>query len=150
MNIQRSLTALAFCALLGAPLYASQGTVQLTKLSDLQLRRLKIHHFDKATWTNRAASYEAGYAQFILADLLCTHNLIGMSRKEIEDLLGAPSNGRYADFVNKEKDCIVYACGRFFLQLHIEDNRVSRLRVLQVFRQNNFGASKWTNTAITE
>ncbi|MCC6981407.1 MAG: hypothetical protein IT343_24000 [Candidatus Melainabacteria bacterium] len=124
----------------------------MTNLTKLKLERKKDVHFQKESWTKRTLS-QSGNAKFLLADLLCTHNLIGMGREDVENLLGKPGLERFHKFLNLDKDTVLYDGSPVWLELCYSNNRVSRLRTIKVIggcTKQFYDFSEWISSTIQE
>lgn len=124
----------------------------MTKLSDLQLARSEKIHYQKGNPTH---SIRGGNLPFVLADLLCTHNLVGMSRKEIGEVLGPQNSNRLNQFLHLEKNSDLYCFGQMYLELNYgDDDRVTRLRTIKLVSACKWPParidSKWTSARISE
>lgn len=107
MSLKSLSTVVLLFAIFSSLTHGLPRTVPKTNLTTLKLERKKGVHFEKERWTKRTLS-PTGNVKFLLADLLCTHNLTGMDREDVENLLGKPGLERFHKFLNLDKDTVLY------------------------------------------
>lgn len=81
-----------------------------------------VFRFDSADWKDPVL-----FRTFVVDDLLARYRLVGMTRREINELLGVPRDG---EFFERDTDDYVYEIGpdggadSYWLRLEFENNRV--------------------------